>query len=139
MNEYPKKEEYNVIKRLSKKNRYSIGKSEEFLDFRFKHDEPERLQYGQYFIPLLKYYNIIDLNIHSFLYGFQNFSIFISQNRKELLELKNVLDIKDFYSYRYQDYSRACCDDLAGILFKNTQQKMIFILKHPEIIDIVRP
>jgi hypothetical protein len=135
MNEYPKKEEYNAVKRLSKKDRKTIGTLEEFLDFRFKYDPPSHLKYGDFFIPFFNYYNIIDLTNRSFEYGYLYFSVFISNHRKEVLELKEALNIKDFYLYRYQDNYGACCDDLAGVLFNNKQEKMIFLLKHADIID----
>jgi len=137
MKEYPKKEEYNVIKRLSRKERSTIGSVEEFLDFRFKNDPPNILQYGNFFIPLLNYYNIIDLTKKSFGYNFAYFSVFISNQRKEILQLKESLNIKDFYLYRYQATHGTCCDDLAGILFKNKQDKLLFLLKHADIVDTI--
>ena len=132
---YPKKEEYNAVKRLSRKDRSIIGSSPEFLDFRFKHDPPSTLKYGNFFIPLFNYYNIIDITNRSFEYGHLYFSVFITNHRKEILQLKELINIKDFYLYRYQDTYGACCDDLAGILFNNKQEKMIFFLKHAEFLD----
>ena len=132
---YPKKEEYNVVKRLKRKERNTIGSLEEFLDFRFKYDPPSKLKYSKFFIPLFKYYNIVNLNNSSFVYGYLYFSHFISHHRKEILELKQAINIEDFYLYKYQDTYGQCCDDMAGLLFKNKQEKMIFLLKHAEIID----
>jgi hypothetical protein len=134
---YPKKDEYNPIKRLSKKERNTIGKLDEFLDLRFKFNPPERLKYGEFFIPLFKHYGIRDLSMFSFQFLYQYFGNFISNYRKEITSLKELLDIKDFYLYRYQNDRDGCSDDLAGILFKNKQQKMIFLLKHTEIIDTI--
>jgi hypothetical protein len=134
---YPNKEEYNAIKRLSKKDRSIIGSSEEFLDFRFKYEPPQRLKYGEFFIPLLKYYNIKDMSGYRFQFGYQYFGSFISKWREQILKLKASLDIQDFYLYRYQDDHNGCSDDLAGVLFKNKHQKMIFLLQHAEIIDTI--
>lgn len=138
MKEYPKKDDYNAVKRLSKKERSTIGSLEEFLDFRFKHDAPSSLRYGDFFIPLFDHYNIVNLTSRSFKYSYVYFSVFISNHRKEILKLKELLNIKDFYLYRYQDKKYgSCCDDLAGVLFNNKQEKMIFLLKHADLIDTI--
>jgi hypothetical protein len=134
---YPKKEDYNVFKFLGKKNRKPIASLQEFLDFRFKVDPPRTLKYGCFFIPLFNYYNIIDLSKNSFEYNYLYLSIFISKYRSEILKLKELIKIKDLYLYKYQDHYGACCDDLAGLLFNNNQEKMIFFLKHAEIIDTI--
>lgn len=138
MKEYPKKDDYNLFKRISKKERNTIGELEEFLDFRykFKPKASKPLKYGKFFIPFFRYYNIVDLSAHSFEFNWANISPFISRYRKEIILLKESINIKDFYLYRFQeDTYNTCCEDMAGILFKNKQEKMIFILKHVEIID----
>jgi len=137
MKEYPKKDDYNIFKRISRKERNTISELEEFLDFRYKlkPKTSRHLKYGNFFISFFNYYNIIDLSKHSFEFSWANISPFISRYRKEILQLKESINIKDFYLYRFQDTYNTCCEDMAGILFKNKQEKMIFILKHAEIID----
>jgi len=134
---YPKKEEYQAIKRLSKKERNTIGKLEEFLDFRSKHNPPNFLKYGDFFIPIFNFYNIINLRKYTYNYQILYFSEFIKRQRTEILKLKELLNIKDFYSYRYPDRFGSCTDDLAGILFNDKKEKMIFLLKHMDIIDTI--
>ena len=60
---------------------------------------------------------------------------FFTEYRTKILQLKELLNIKEFHMY--QDTYGACCDDLAGMLFKNKHEKMLFLLKHPEIIDTI--
>jgi hypothetical protein len=132
---YPKKEEYNVFKRISKKEKNTIGSLEEFLDLRFKTENLASLKYGIFFVPLLTYYKVVDLSKNHFQYRYMYLSVFVRGYRSNILELKELLNIKEFYSYRYQDPYGSCCDDLAGILFKNKQEKMLFVLKHVEILD----
>lgn len=135
MNEYPKKEDYNLFKRIKRKERNTIGELEEFLDFRrkLKSENFRHLKCGNFFIPFFRYYKIVDPK-HYFVISW-NISPFISRYRKEILQLKECINIKDFYLYRYQDTYNTCCEDIAGIMFKNKQEKMIFLLKHAEILD----
>ena len=134
---YPKKDEYNAVKRLAKKDRNTIGKLEEFLDFRFKYYPPRLIMFSDFFVSLFTYYGIDDLANTPYKYYYMNFCSFISIERTKILKLKECLNIKDFYLYRYSDSYGMCRDDLAGILFKNKQQKMIFLLKHAEIVDTI--
>lgn len=133
---YPKKEDYNIFKKISKKERNTISLLPEFLDFRYKKNEINSIKYSLFFIPILKYYNIVDLEKYGLTYLYTRFCSFISYNREHILTLKQTLDIKDFYTYRYQ-WNGSCEDDFAGVLFKNKEQKLIFLLKHADIIDTI--
>ncbi len=136
MSEYPRKEEYNLFKRIKRKERNTIGELEEFLDFRrkLKSENVIHLKYGNFFIPFFRYYKIVDPKDYCVI-NRTYISPFISRYRKEILQLKEYINIKDFYLYRYQNTYNTCCEDIAGIMFKNKQEKMIFLLKHAEILD----